>query len=304
MTDTATPEHYRISESLLPLWRSNWRANWPRAARLNGVRRWFGMFQGRAVPAVVVNAGPSLESVLPELNERQGEFLVIAVDAALDRCLNFGVAPDLTVTCDPQAHTAGFFENYRPHRDLVALCANQDPGLVGLFEPDDMALYTEDVSADPDNPAWTGFWREIEARYFHGARHYFGAIAPGGTVGWAAMMLATVMGANPVIFAGLDLCFPLDEKRPAHETVTETRDMHGRAAATCGAYAQSLLAYRMWFERWNETRYINATGAGLLGEQKGLRVMDFARVCEYHAGPRVDYAFQLRKRMKRVASSV
>lgn len=291
-----TNNNMRNHKAFYDMWTRNWQANWPRVAALNGVRRWFHQFKN--VPAIICSAGPSLESILPELLEHQGKFMVIAVDAALDRCRKFGVEPDLTVTTDPQPAVADFFGSYHPRHDLVALCPHQDPGVVGLFEPGDIMCYTE--LSDPNGLTFKYFWDRVHHTYFRGQPHWFGQLAPGGTVTATATSLALAMGCPVVAHVGLDLCFEPGYKPTPGQEIIEHENMAGATVKTLPIFAQSV----MWQNNVARVHsaqavIINATGAGLLhGEH--IIVKDFSDVASFHAGPAINHKFQLRKKLRKV----
>ncbi len=163
--------------------------NLPEYAFSPGVSALKDSWKGR--PAVVIAAGPSLGKQLPLLKEVKGRAALICVGTALKPCLKAGVVPDLAATLDYSKLSAKYLEGIE----------NAEVPLV----------------VDPK-----GNWQAIESypgpKYFtqnpfldalldHQAGRDRGSLDTGGTVANLCYSLASLLGADPVIFVGLDLAY-------------------------------------------------------------------------------------------------
>ena len=249
--------------------------NLPAIARSPDVGRLFGRFAG--VPAIMVGAGPSLDTVLPSLAEARPAALVVAVDTALRPLLEHGIAPDLVITVDPSVLNARHLTDLPPTPEtwLVA-----EPSVhPSAFEH--FAGRTFIFKVGSHHP-----WPWLMAAGLDCALlHTWGSVITSG------FDLLRQMGCDPLIFVGADCAYSggqpycrgtaferdwaeqvsenysladvwqatLSERALAHET-----DVRGVETAT----APHLLAFRDWIvDRSRESgdlRVINATGAGLL----------------------------------------
>ncbi len=163
--------------------------NLPAYAFSPGVSALKDAWKGR--PAVVIAAGPSLGKQLPLLKAARGRVTLICVGTALKPCLKAGVVPDLAATLDYSRLSAKYLEG----------------------------LENVEVPLVVDSK---GNWQAIEAypgpKYFtqnpfldnvldHQAGRDRGHLDTGGTVANLCYSLAGLLGADPVIFVGLDLAY-------------------------------------------------------------------------------------------------
>ncbi|MBR5965152.1 MAG: motility associated factor glycosyltransferase family protein, partial [Treponema sp.] len=189
------------------LWLKNGARNLPQMQKLCGVKKFFGAadFSQKSVqdqkaatlskepiPAVLIAAGPSLESVLPHLKEIHQRAITIAVDTALRACLRAEVQPDFIVLTDPQywaySHIAGLSA---PQSILIAESAAYPS--VFRFDCKEIVLMS---SLFP-------LGKFIEGRL--GAK---GQLASGGSVATSAWDFARAIGCKEIYAAGLDLGYP------------------------------------------------------------------------------------------------
>ena len=188
------------------LWVRNLARNLPEAAASPGVDCLAGLFQG--IPALVLAAGPSLDTVLPRIKELSRRALVVCVDTALRSLLRYGLEPDFLVVVDPQ------YWNWRH--------------LAGLFSPSSFLVSESSawpaVFRAPRRGTFLGgslfpLGRRIEA--FAGRK---GALGAGGSVATSAWDLCRVMGCSPLWMAGLDLGFP-EGRTHARASLFEQRSL-------------------------------------------------------------------------------
>ena len=149
-----------------------------------------GAWKGR--PAVVIAAGPSLGRNLGLLKSAKGRAALLAVGTALKPCLKAGVLPDLAATLDYSRLSAKYLEGMEAY-----------PSVPLVVDP-------------------KGNWQAIES--YPGPKYYIhnpfldaaleklagrdhGCLDTGGTVAHLTYSLARHLGADPVIFVGLDLAY-------------------------------------------------------------------------------------------------
>lgn len=187
-------EKTRINSNTLrkfgSLWLSNMGKNLGEMRSRSGIDSFKGLFPG--IPAVLLAAGPSLDSILPHLGELSKRCVVICVDTALRACTRMGIQPDFIVLVDPQ------YWNWR-HLD-------------GQSCPDSF-LITEGA-------AWPAVFRfPCRAiclcsslfplgKYLEQKTRVKGELGAGGSVSTTAWDFARFLGVSEVFAAGLDLSFP------------------------------------------------------------------------------------------------
>ncbi len=148
------------------------------------------------VPGVVIAAGPSLEGCLEEIKHYQNSMILVAVDTAYNRLQAEGIHPDFLVSTDGQ------YWNSR-HLDKLG---KDGPVLVGeMTTPGRFWRGREDKgviisSAFP-------FFQDLETLWGID----FGVIPSGGSVATTAWGVGKFLGLSPLIAAGLDLAYPMEE---------------------------------------------------------------------------------------------
>ncbi|MEO5821822.1 MAG: 6-hydroxymethylpterin diphosphokinase MptE-like protein [Vicinamibacteraceae bacterium] len=233
-----------------------------------------GAFDG--VPAIVVAAGPSLDSVIADVSRLADRALVIAVDTALRPLLTQGVVPHLAVAVDPSERNARHLTDLEG-ADSTWLVA--EPSVHPLVFPS-FAGRTFVFRVGDNHP-----WPWLASL---GVRR--GTLAAWGSVLVSALDLAIRVGARPIAIVGADLAysggqpycrgtaFEEDWAREVRYGSTlaevwarvagrpgaqERDDLHGRPVPTL----PHLVAFR---ERLLDqitasgVRIVNATGGGIL----------------------------------------
>lgn len=282
------------------IWRANWEANWPAVKLLPGVRNWFWMFQ--KVPIVIASAGPSLADSIATLGEYAGRYMLITVDAAMGRLMAAGLVPDIVVTGDAQAHTADFFRGHKK-LPLVAACPWQSPELIEmLLERGALVPYTE--ASEPETAGHEFFWKTVIKNYFGGNAGYFGDLMPGHTVSSAALSLAFVIGARPIILIGHDLSWKDDAGGGSNIDVLPTRSMAGEELKTCRGYFLT----KMWYEnvaipqmQEHGTVIINSTPGGILDRCFREHIEVILRRCAFHKPLNFSLALRQYLNFRRIA---
>ncbi len=155
---------------------------------LNGAH---GLLQGK--PAVVIAAGPSLDKNVDHLRGMEDSLALIAVDTAFRTLQQRGIVPHVVVTTDPTELNARHFEGVSP-----------DPRTILAFDPE---VHHAIPAAWPFRKMFLNLEKAAFTRWIESALGPFGYLPKGGSVGHTAFYLARELGADPILFAGLDLAF-------------------------------------------------------------------------------------------------
>jgi SAM-dependent methyltransferase/Tfp pilus assembly protein PilF len=224
-----------------------------------GVSRFAGLFKG--CPAIVVSAGPSLEKNLHLLREAKGRAVIIACDTVLRLLVPHGVVPDVTITADPHEATYRKFRDLPMNPDSILVChpANY-PDIYRTFAGRRFTTDTGGVLYK----FLSRFWSP-KGRVDHQSQ----------SSAHQAFNVATLIGADPIIFVGQDLCCyeskkhagnltqgsPYDGQLPAKER-DRTKDILGRPVETTTLF----MSFKIMLEdliKQSPARVINATEGGL-----------------------------------------
>ncbi|RJR45965.1 MAG: DUF115 domain-containing protein [Desulfobacteraceae bacterium] len=170
-----------------------------------------GALKGK--PAIVVAAGPSLTGVIPFLKEKTEELFTIAVDTALAPLLKNGITPDLAAACE--SHPAKIRAITTIEEDSLksiplVFTPTAHPEVVRRFQRKIIANIEDSLASwfvNIDRQVTT--FRDLQ------------------TVSKLGFLTARLMGADPIILAGLDLSFPLNREHAEGCPVTWTMDFDG-----------------------------------------------------------------------------
>ncbi|TVQ36884.1 MAG: DUF115 domain-containing protein [Spirochaetaceae bacterium] len=146
-------------------------------------------------PVLVLGAGPSLEPLLAELRRQRDQLFVMAVDTALPVLVAHGITVDAVVALEPQHANLGDFLGVDCRAPLLLADLFSYPAVVRLFTPHHTLFF---ASHPLDS-------RLIDKLQAHGLMPL--QIPPLGSVGVAAVKLATCIYGGPVAFAGLDFAY-------------------------------------------------------------------------------------------------
>lgn len=154
-----------------------------------GIKPMHGKMNG--TPAVIVAAGPSLEKNLHHLKGTGSQWLIVAVDTALEKCLKNGIVPHFVCTVDPTELNRKHFPS-PSYPEAVRL----------LFDPE----------GEPE------IIKKFAGRCltYHAMKHPFhgwldaetgpkGLIDKGAMVSQAALLVCAYLGCRPIILIGQDL---------------------------------------------------------------------------------------------------
>ena len=240
-----------------------------------GVESLFGRGQGRA--AVIVAAGPSLDTTMPHLRRLNGNAAVIAVNAVFRKLMASGIRPYAVVCIESRPEIVGDFEGLWESEVPLIFLPTTQYRVVARYRGPKIVAYPE------GDLATTAFAREFPK----------GRLASGlGSAVGSAIDLAIKMDANPILFTGLDLAFT--GRRPYCDDV----ETGGNLRATGGPFTRNVPAVggglvptspafyhvlqaieRLILEekqRCIDRLFIDATGGG--ARIDGARIMAFEQI--------------------------
>lgn len=206
-------------EKFRKLWFNNSKRNLSTTCRLEGVKLFRG--KGKDLPFLVLGAGPSLDKILPYLNQLKEKIVTVCVDTALRSCLRVGYQPDFIVLTDPQ---------YWAYRHIAGL---KSPSSILIAEN---AVYPavfkfnckKIICCSSQIPLGTFFEKYCGE---------FGSLGAGGSVASCCWNFAELSGASRIYVAGLDLSFPKKQthiKGSTFEQASHTNSLKIKSAETAG----------------------------------------------------------------------
>ncbi|MCR5494885.1 MAG: DUF115 domain-containing protein [Treponema sp.] len=200
------------------LWRNNCRKNAPLINSLRGVNCLKDRFKD--LPFLLLAAGPTLEEILPHLEEIKERCKIICVDTALKACLRQKVEPDFIILTDPQywayRHIAGLAS---PSSTLITEIAAYPA--VFRFKCKEILLCDSQVPMAKE-------YSSIEK----------GNLGSGGSVASSAFNFCIYSGAKEIYTAGLDFAFP--EKQTHIKGSTFEESIHRSSLKNSTAETKSL----------------------------------------------------------------
>ena len=155
------------------------------------VREFLQNSGGKITNFILVAAGASLETLLPQMAEIKKRAVIVCVETALHALLRIGVEPDFIVITDPQyyayKHIAGL-----ESPSSVLVCPLSVYPSVFHFKCREIVLCSEMFPI---------------SGYFEKQLGAFGDLGAGGSVASSAWNLCRLLGAKSIYFAGLDLSY-------------------------------------------------------------------------------------------------
>ncbi|MFB3784885.1 MAG: motility associated factor glycosyltransferase family protein [bacterium] len=145
-------------------------------------------------PALIVAAGPSLDRNIVQLRSVRGRAWIFAVDTIWRVLLEYGIDARFVVTKDPTTRNLRHFEGIAsPAPPCLVFDPQVDPAIPKTFTGGRILMPNRNHALHARLPGL-----ELDARDL---------LPPSTNVALAAFNMAVAMGCDPVIFAGLDLCF-------------------------------------------------------------------------------------------------
>lgn len=177
-------------------WSKHAAQNYPIISRSHGIR----ILDQCAinVPAFVIGIGPSLDKNIDCLKHLKGSALLLSTDAAYRVLLAKGIKPDLVMTLDCKKEQNTIWDgafNDNPHVPTLVCNACSHPLTIKSWEGP-ILFYNE----------WNTKSEFIE-KLLPNLYPHLGQIPSSGTVGNMLVDLANMMGCNPILTVGMDLCY-------------------------------------------------------------------------------------------------
>ena len=176
-------------EKFSHLWLHNSCCNLHYLAELDGVEKFRN---STSLPFVILAAGPSLASVLPQLAQLKERCILVCVDTALHACLHAGVEPDFIFLVDPQYACALHLEFLSSPSSILV---TESAAYPSVFRFD----CKEKVLCSSLFPIGQYFEKRLGSK---------GKLGAGGSVTTTAWDFARLSGTKEIYLAGMDLGFP------------------------------------------------------------------------------------------------
>lgn len=171
------------------LWLKNSVKNLHYIAELDGVNKYESSTE---LPFVILAAGPSLEKILPYLNEIKKRSIIVCVDTALHACLRQNVEPDFIILVDPQY---ACFMHLEFLSSLSSTLITESAVYPSVFR----FKCKEKILCSSMFPL---------GQYFENLLGNKGKLEAGGSVTTTAWDFARFCGTKNIFIAGMDLGFP------------------------------------------------------------------------------------------------
>ncbi len=188
------------------LWISNITRNSPLLAKAPGIFHLKDRFSN--VPALLLAAGPGLDSITGNLAELRKKMLLVCVDTALKALLTKGIEPDFTVLTDPQYWNTRHLDRCELKNSILISDVSSYPTVFRITKGQIFFCST---------PFPLG-------QYLEERTEFKGKLKSGGSVATAAWDLLRFMGTTEIYCAGLDLSFP--EKQTHYKGSTFEQRVH------------------------------------------------------------------------------
>lgn len=177
------------------------------------------------VPFLIIGAGPSLEKLLPKIQELKNHTFIICVETALHTLLRNNIQPDFIILMDPQ---------YWAYKHIAGLSS---PESILITE---LSAYPS-VFRFPCKKIVLSSSQFPVGQFFEEKLNYFpGDLGTGGSVASSAWNFAHFCGSKKIYFAGLDLSFPGKQTHIKGSSAEQT--FHKTATKLCTAERSGITA--------------------------------------------------------------
>jgi len=215
----------------------------------HGVKQLEGKFQGD--PAILVAAGPSLEKNVHYLKEAKGRAVIICADTVLGYLLARDIHPDFVVSVDPQGTTFSKYEGVNIPSDIVL-----------VFHP----ACNDQIFKRFPGPKFVTETRMVIYQWLNEFFQEKGTLE--GDIQCQMHMafnLAKIMGCDPIIIMGQDLCYTdslMHVKGGSYLTEVEEAIHVAQGMVTKNMFEETVKTYPVF---WSYKR----TFEGKIGEFSG-----------------------------------
>ena len=210
------------------------------------------------LPAIIVSAGPSLESCIESLKLAKNKALILCVDKALNNLLNHNIQPDFIISVDPRKDLKIYDD---PRVSNIPLLGSSDMNISILerIKPNSFSLITT------ENP----FIQEL----FSSNGHEIHKLKSAGSVANVAMSLCIELGFKKIIFVGQDLALTNMKQYAENTTISidttnsyylQTEDIYGNPIYTTRDYYMYLKWFETEIQNHPDITFIDAKNGGAL----------------------------------------
>ena len=186
------------------LWVRNLINNLNELPLANDVGNLTGLFGN--FPVLLLAAGPSLDNVLPLMEELQKRFIIVAVDTSAAVLIERGFLPDFTVVVDPQYWNTRHLDRINLSKTILVSESSTNPG---IFRKNHKKMFF----------CGSLFPLGIFIEKYGGSKKRLGA---GGSVATTAWDFCRLISSGHLFCGGLDLGFP-ENKTHFHGSFFEER---------------------------------------------------------------------------------
>lgn len=182
----------------------NYSLNEEKIRKSPGINSLRGCHSGR--PAIMISAGPSLDTVLPYLQHIQKGFLVTCVDTVFPVLLQNGIHPEYVFTLDPQYESAYYFAGYKSGPTKLIYTPTANHNVLKKYPGECFVVYKERHALFKDAG------KEMTEK---------GVTQAGGSVACLGMDALIQFGCDPVFLVGQDCAFTHNRYYSKHTRFNE-----------------------------------------------------------------------------------
>ncbi len=214
------------------------------------------------LPVICVAAGPSLSKNIEQLKGQEQHFLIIAVDSASKVLLDHGITPHLIVTIDPITLSLVKL------RDVI----KSNPDIPLALTPE---AYPETIAGFTDSPKFiipgvNDLFQQYLAPLLQDTSTFPNMVS----VSHAATQITNILGANTLIFIGLDLALnanqdhvegcPVSWEKFGPDDRIKIPSWDGGEVETVAVLQNQLTALQEIINSLTDIQFIDATEGGAL----------------------------------------
>lgn len=221
-------------------------------------------------PFFIVSAGPSLEKNIDDLKQIESKGIIISVDTALPKLINYDIIPDFTVSIDSVINTDNmFYDVINEIRIPLIFTLGTSREVVSKFNgPKIIGLSKNELLMDKlDN------------------KMNIGRIETGASVASAALDFANKCGGDPLVLVGQDFALTnqgevhakntiKNEKKLKESLLRKVEGVNQQEVYTSKGYYLLLRRFEKYVSDNNSKLFIDATEGG--AKIKGAKIMNLS----------------------------
>lgn len=211
------------------------------------------------IPAIIVGAGPSIQKNIEVLKEVQERALLFSGGASITLLGNHGMVPDLCAAVDPDPP----FDRFAAHKAFetpLLFQTRTSSEILSLFHGPKIYL-------PPSGGIPLESWFSEQLNLYPGT---FGSVL---TVSDVCTQVAALLGCDPIILVGMDLCFTSGQYYASSVSKSEdftkgkdqiaATDITGQPVFTKSEWMLSAQQIGSIAKKFHAQKFINATEGGL-----------------------------------------